>query len=273
MAGIGPDLIEQINLMTTNTRDGVMLSLKRYSALIFFVTLFTFSGELTCWGDVIEEQFEIGDPFFFGLSGTDPGDQESTRNGFISGPVDDGLVRLRRPDTVLAGLGELRFTTHSSGLSRIDYDLGDVANTTLPDHRLLATRFELSDIDADADGDIFTFQVTADFVSGVGVTNVNDLIFSATDANLSVSVIDDGLFQVEVTNTSALASSVSITGANGKKIRQLSFANLNADVANDELTSRAFRSLLAVPEPSATALIWAGMIAVVARRRRCLRGL
>lgn len=241
-----------------------------YLSFVFVLAFVPLGIGVQARADVITEPFVVNDDdFFFGVAGIDPGDFSSVVNQFQTGPANSGGVLIVSPHELLSGFGDVRFKADVGPETRVNFNLGDVEATTLPGATLLGTEFLLSGIDPDPDSGNFSFEMTANFLTSGAANQVSDFDISATNANVTIAPIDEGLFGVTVVNTGVSPASLRISGA-GDILNSLNFRGFSPDVLNDELTIGATRTLNfnAVPEPTATAAVALGLMLVIGRRRR-----
>ena len=210
--------------------------------------------------DEVVENFIVGDPFFFGLPGANPGDHSTTFNQFSSSLPRQGSVRVINPFRLSAGLGSVRFQTSLSN-SRVDIDLGNnIELINIPNAVVQSTAFHLLDMDSDADADRFTFEVTARFQNSAPVTAIEQLAINIEGGSYSVTSPNESLFRFEIFNSGPSPSSISLSSATGDLLQAVDFRQISSDVANDEVIVRATRSYLTVvPEPSSAILLSLGI--------------
>ncbi|MEL7497044.1 MAG: hypothetical protein AAFN77_05500 [Planctomycetota bacterium] len=220
--------------------------------------------------DEVTEVFEAGDPFFFGVSGTNPGDRTSLMNRFATGLPNQGRVRLRDPHSILAAFDNVRFTASDITQSQVDIDFGDVETITVPESTLTSTQFTMSEIDFDADSDVFNFEITANLL-GVGPANqLTHFDIATVNSTYSINPVDEGLFAIELTGTGGQAS-ITISGGSGTIMQSLSFRSISPDVVNDELLVTSTRTYFtAIPEPTGVTFGLLCLALVGCQRRRSI---
>ena len=214
------------------------------------------------------ESFQVGEPFESGITGPIIGSQISIANFFDTAPFETGNVDATNARSILAGIGNVLFTTMADGTSTLDFDMGVGLQLTTLDAALSYSEIRMTGIQSDVDADNFKFEFRTLLLDGSTVLDLNDISITATTGTINFTNLDVGLYQAEVTGIVG-STDILFTGANGNFVRGVNFRSITPDFESNELRVTGSRTLLtAVPEPGSMLFLGlAGTIAMLRRRR------
>ncbi|MEM7782375.1 MAG: PEP-CTERM sorting domain-containing protein [Planctomycetota bacterium] len=247
----------------------------RRKTLFTLVLMIGFSFTIAGQADIVSETYFLDDPFFSGIAGTNPGNQESDFNLFDSSPNFTGEVGVENPEGIFAGNGNLVFSAQSfsplGSSTRVEFDMGaGLADSTLNEAELVGSSIQFRGIDLDGDIDPFRFRFNATLLSGTQVTNLSQLNIVSNGGLVAISDLDAGTFELELSGDTATIN-LEFSSTNNDYLRSVNFSQISPDVSGDVLTMIGNRTInfTPVPEPTSAIILGGlGLWAVSHRRRR-----
>jgi hypothetical protein len=228
--------------------------------------LFTLFLTASVSADIIES-FDVGEPFESGVSGPIVGAQISVANFFDTAPFQTGNVNSTNARSILAGGGDVLFTSLADGTSTLEFDMGVGLQLTTLDAALSYSEIQMQGIQADGDADNFKFEFRTVLLDGTTVLDLNDISITATTGTINFTNLDVGLYEAEVSGIVG-STDIVFTGANGNFVRAVNFRSITPDFESNELRVLGSRTLTSVPEPGSMLFLGLpGTIALLRRRK------